>query len=443
MSTSATHASADRAAHGDPGPHWRVRFWSVFAGQAASLIGSALTQFVLLWWITDRTESVSALAIAGLVALLPQALLGPLGGTLADRWSRPAIMITADLVSAGCMSVLIGLFLTGSVELWHLYAMMFVRSAMQAFQQPAATASTAMLVPATFLGRAAGLNQSLTGIMTVAAAPLGAVAISLMPIGHALAIDVATAVLGVLPLLVFEIPQNRVTPHAGPNLWREFREGLDLVWGNPGLRRMYALLGAIVLIVMPSFTLVPLLVKEHFGGAAPQVALVESMGGMGMVAGGLLVAAVSPRRHVRWVLWGFAISCMTLAMTALVPSGYLPVAITMWAVSGVAYIAGNAPFTVLLQSIVPNHLQGRVLSLLATVMGLASPIGLALATPLGEWIGVRWLFVVLGLLGAIASLLGFTSPILRRLGHDPSCEGDEPAGGRAGVQARNGERRDH
>ncbi len=415
MMTPVTPALPDAAAHGDPGPGWQPRYWSVFTGQGLSLIGSALTQFVLLWWITDTTGSVSALATAGLVALLPQALLGPLGGTLADRWSRRAIMIGADLVSAACMAVLIALFLTGSVELWHLYAMMFIRSAMQAFQQPAATASTAMLVPASFLGRAAGLNQSLTGIMTVAAAPLGAVAISLMPIGYALAIDVVTAVLGIVPLMIFAIPQQRVASDAGPSLWREFREGLDLVWGNPVLRRMYGLLGAIVLIVMPSFTLVPLLVKEHFGGAAPQVALIESVGGIGMVAGGLLVAAISPRRHVLWVLCGFAISCLALALTALAPAQMFPIAVAMWAISGVTYIAGNAPFTALLQSIVPNHLQGRVLSLLATIMGLASPIGLAIATPLGELIGVRWLFVTLGLLGAIASLLGFFSPILREM----------------------------
>ena len=95
----------------DPGAGWEWRFWVIFGGQAASLIGSAMTQFVLIWWITDTTGSVSALALAGLVALLPQALLGPLGGTLADRYSRRLIMIVADLISALCMLVLIALFL--------------------------------------------------------------------------------------------------------------------------------------------------------------------------------------------------------------------------------------------------------------------------------------------------------------------------------------------
>lgn len=78
-------AAFRRASHADPQDGWRVRCWSVFTGQALSLIGSALTQFVLLWWITDTTGSISALATAGLVASLPHALLSRLGGTLSDR----------------------------------------------------------------------------------------------------------------------------------------------------------------------------------------------------------------------------------------------------------------------------------------------------------------------------------------------------------------------
>lgn len=117
-------------------------------------------------------------------------------------------MIAADVISALCMAVLIVLFLTERIELWHAYVMMFIRSAMQAFPNPPATASMAMLVPRDFL-RAAGLNQSLQSFTVVAAAPLGALAISVMPMGWALGIDVGTALLGIVPLLVFRIPQLR------------------------------------------------------------------------------------------------------------------------------------------------------------------------------------------------------------------------------------------
>ncbi|MBZ6383962.1 MFS transporter [Sphingomonas sanguinis] len=112
----------------DPGPGWQWRFWSIFAGQSLSLIGSAMTQFVLIWWITDTTGDLGALATAGLVALLPQALLGPVGGTLADRYSSRMLMIVSDLAAALCIMVLIALFLSGGIALWHIYLAMFVRS---------------------------------------------------------------------------------------------------------------------------------------------------------------------------------------------------------------------------------------------------------------------------------------------------------------------------
>ncbi len=396
----------------DPGPGWQWRFWSIFAGQSLSLIGSAMTQFVLIWWITDTTGDLGALATAGLAALLPQALLGPVGGTFADRYSRRMLMIVADLISAFCIVLLITLFLSGHIALWHIYLAMFVRSAATAFQMPAASASEAMLVPRHFLPRAAGLNQTLMGIVTVAAAPLGAIAIAVMPVGMALWIDVATALLGISPLLFYSIPQHHATTERA-GFWAEFREGASLVWQSPRLLRVYALLTATVLVVMPTFTLLPLLVKQHFGGGADQVALLESVGGAGMIVGGMMVAIIVPRRLMSWILWGFTLSCATMALTALMPPGMFPLAAIFWALSGLFFILGDAPFTALIQTTVPNRLQGRVLGLLGTMMGLAAPFGLLISAPLGGLIGVRWMFVLTGGLGTLVSLSAFLSSELR------------------------------
>ena len=117
-------------------------------------MGSSLTQFVLVWWITQKTGSPTALATAGIMAMLPAALFSPLGGVIADRLSRRMIMIIADAITAVCMLILVGLFATDSIQLWHLYTLMFVRATMQAFQQPASAASTMNLVPQDWLDRA-------------------------------------------------------------------------------------------------------------------------------------------------------------------------------------------------------------------------------------------------------------------------------------------------
>lgn len=399
---------------------WRLRFWSIWLGQALSLIGSALTQFVLLWWITLETGSTSALAIAGMMALLPQALLGPFGGALADRLSRRAIMIVADTISAACMLVLIWLFQSGQIELWHLYTMMFIRSSMQAFQAPAAAASTAMLVPGEWLGRVAGLNQVLQGVMTIAAAPLGALLLAFLPFQGALLVDVATALLGVVPLLFYAIPQPRRADAQRAGIWSDIAQGARVVLHNRGLLLLFGLVMLVVLTIMPTFTLTPLLVKDHFGGGVNEVAFMEGLAGLGIIAGGALIAAVPIfKRRIVTILVSFAISCATVALTALTPGSMLWLAALWWGLSGVTFSTGNAPLMALIQTQVPNELQGRVLSLLTTAMGLAAPLGLALAAPLGELIGVRGIFIAGGLVSAAICLGGFALPSLLRIEETP------------------------
>jgi MFS transporter, DHA3 family, macrolide efflux protein len=399
---------------------WQLRFWSIWIGQALSLIGSALTQFVLIWWMTLNAGSTSALAIAGMMALLPQALLGPLGGTLADRFSRRAIMITADSISAACMLVLVWLFQTEQVQLWHLYTMMFIRSSMQAFQAPAAAASTAMLVPEHWLNRVAGLNQMLQGVMTIAAAPLGALLLAFLPFQGALLVDVFTALLGIVPLLFFAIPQPERNDRQQTGVWTDFKSGIRVVLNNRGLLMLYGLVMLVVITIMPTFTLTPLLVKEHFGGGVNEVAFMEGLAGIGIIAGGLLITAVPLfKRKIVTILLSFAISCATVAFTALTPGSLLWVAALWWALSGVTFSTGNAPMMALLQTRVPNELQGRVISLLTTAMGLAGPLGLGLAALLGEVVGVRAIFIFGGLAATTICLLGFAVPALMRIEEEP------------------------
>jgi DHA3 family macrolide efflux protein-like MFS transporter len=403
-----------------PDSPWRLRFWSIWIGQALSLVGSALAQFVLIWWITTKVGSTSALALAGVVALLPQALLGPLGGTLADRFSRRALMIVSDTVTAACTLVLIWLFQTGQVQLWHLYAMMLIRSSMQAFQSPAAAASTAMLVPPDWLGRTAGLNQILQGVMAIAAAPLGALLLAFLPFQGALLVDVVTALLGVAPLLVFAIPQPPRGEERQGGLWADFVGGARVVLHNRGLLLLYGLVTLVTMTIMPTFILTPLMVRQHFGGGVNEVAFMEGLSGIGIIAGGALITVVPLfRRRIVAVLASFAVVCLMPTLVGLTPPSMLWLAAVWWALSGVTFSTGNAPLLALIQTLVPNQLQGRVIALLQTLMGLAAPLGLGLAAPLGDLIGVRGVFIVGGAVSALICLLGFASPSLLRIEETP------------------------
>jgi DHA3 family macrolide efflux protein-like MFS transporter len=402
----------------DANSNWKPRFFAIWLGQAFSLIGSSLTQFVLMWWITQTTGSASALATAGIMAMLPQALLGPIGGTIADRLPRRLIMITADSITALCMGVMIVLFATNSIQLWHIYTLMFIRSSMQAFQQPAAAASTAMLVPQEWLSRVAGMNQALFGVMTIAGAPLGAVALAVLPLQGALMIDVVTALIGITPLLIFAIPQVRQLPAEQLSVWGDFKAGVRYVSSRRGLVIMFGVLALVVFTVMPTFSLTPLLVKQHFNGGVNQVAFMEALAGIGIIAGGVLISVLNVTKHrIAVFLISFAISCFTVTLTALAPGNLLVLGAFWWFVSGVTFATGNAPMTAILQTTVPNQMQGRVLSLMNTTMGFAGPLGLLIGGPLGESIGVQGVFIIGGTLSALVCVLALFSRDLRNVEH--------------------------
>ena len=101
--------------------NWAPHFFTIWTGQAFSLFGSSLVQFALVWWLTKQTGSATVLATATLVALLPQIVLGPLAGALVDRWNRRIIMIVADTSIALATLLLIYLFATDLVQVWHIY----------------------------------------------------------------------------------------------------------------------------------------------------------------------------------------------------------------------------------------------------------------------------------------------------------------------------------
>ena len=394
---------------------WRLRFWSIFLGQALSLVGSAITQFVLLWWITDKTGSAAALATAGMAMLLPQAVLGPLGGVFADRLDRQIIMILTDLVSALCVLLLIMMFEYGNVELWQIYVLMATRSAMQAFQGPASMASVATLVPPDFVPRAAGFNQTVQGLSMVGAAPLGALLLSFVPVKYALGVDVLTAAIGISPLLFVTIPPVISTSSRHVRIWAQFRDGIQRIWSDRSLRGLYMLVTITTMFFMPLFTMIPLLVKSRYHGGPPQLALLESLTGVGMIIGGILVAVIAPKRKVPWVLGGMSLSCFLIAATAWLPPELFLVCGALWLIGASAFMLANASLMAVLQTVIAQDFQGRAISVLTTMNAVAAPVGLAIANPLGEFLGVSWLFFVFGLSGGFVMISGFLSGSVRRL----------------------------
>ncbi len=415
-------------------------FFLIWSGQAVSLLGSQLVQFSLIWWLTQTTGSATVLATAVLVSLLPQIFLGPLAGAIVDRWNRRLLMILADSLVALATVGLAVLFWTGLVQVWHVYALMLLRSAFGLFHWSAMQASTSLMVPKEHLSRIQGLNQVLMGVMNIGAAPLGALLLLWLPMQGILSIDIVTAAIAVICLFFVAIPQperhlSTQTGEGGTGLWRDVRDGLRYVWAWPGLMLIAGLATLINLLLNPTNALQPLLVTDHFHGQAFQLAWMELAWGVGVVAGGLTLSAWGGfRRRVITSLLGIVVLGVCMAVLGLIPSS------GFWLAVGVVFVVGftgpmiDGPLFAVLQTVVAPEMQGRVFMLVISMAKAISPIGLIVAGPLADKFGVRIWFLVGGVLTGLLGASALLIPAIMNIEQDPKRQ--EPASASGDIQVQ-------
>jgi DHA3 family macrolide efflux protein-like MFS transporter len=397
---------------------WAPRFFTIWTGQAFSLLGSQLVSFAVIWWLTKTTGSATILATASLVGLLPQVILGPFTGTLVDRWSRRITMIVADSLIALATVVLAILFAMGHVQIWQVYTLLFIRSVCGGFHWPAMQASTTLMVPKELFARIQGLNQMLQGGMSIASAPLGALLLAWIPMGWILMIDVFTAMLAVTPLFFFQIPQPErrdLQPEAQgkSSFWQDFRAGFRYVWGWPGLMLIGVMATVINFLLTPAFSLLPILVTRHFNGQAIQLATLESFSGIGFIVGGLILSAWGgfKRRVVTCLLGLIATGIGCLVMGLLPPTAFIFAVATLLYI-GIVNPIVNGPLMAAVQAAVAPEMQGRVFTLIGTMAAGMSPIGLIIAGPIADRLGVQTWFIIGGIVTGLMGIFGFFIPVI-------------------------------
>jgi DHA3 family macrolide efflux protein-like MFS transporter len=387
-------------------------FFIVWTGQAASLLGSSLVRFALIWWITETTGSAVMLSIAAAVAIVPNVLLSPIIGTLIDRWNRRLVMMFADGAIASATALLAILFALGLAEIEIIFGILFIRSIGDAFHRPAMIASTTLMVPERHYSRIAGLNNALRGAMGILAPPMGAIILSLMPMQTILAIDVATAILAIVPLFFIAIPQpeRKHESDTKPTMMQDLVAGLRFIWVWPGLLLLIGVYAMVHLLLAPSMVLMPLLVTDHFAGGALQLAGMQSAAGVGLVLGGLVLGVWGGFKR-RMITAMLALGGMGIGMLAigLTPENSFPIAVAGMFVVGFTLSFVTSLRLAILQASVPPEMQGRVITVALNGTSATDPLGLVIAAPLAEILGVRIWYVLCGLITIAMSAGSFFS----------------------------------
>lgn len=410
-------------------------FFILWTGQSLSLIGSQAVQFALIWWLTETSGSATILATATLLGLLPPIVLGPVIGALIDRWNRKTVMLAADGFVAVASLLLAWLFSTGIADIPHVLALLSLRALGAAFHSPAMTASTTLMVPEKHLTRIQGLNQSMQGLLTIVAAPLGAALLAIFSMTGVMMVDVGTALLAILPLLAIRVPRPTRSDGLGQSsVWAETAAGFRYLVRRRGQGTLIAMAALINALLVPAFSLLPLLVLQRLNGGAAQFGWLSSSFGVGLIVGGVTLGAWGGFRK-RIVTTLIAMTALGLAVTAV---GFTPASSFLWALVSMSCVGlivplVNGPVYAILQATIAPDYQGRIFALVASLAGAAAPLGLIAAAPVAEIVGVGVWYLAGGIACVAMGIAGFFAPALMGI-EDGAAEGvasmcvDAPSG---------------
>ena len=287
-------------------------FIIIWFGQLVSLLGTAMTRFALLIWAYEQTGKATTLALLGFFSFGLDLLLSPIAGVWIDRWDRRMVLLFADL-GAGLMTVtMLVLYMTGALQIWHLYVVQTLTGGFTAFQGPAYTAATTMLVPKSQYTRTSGMRSLASSASQVFAPTFAGVMLRLIGIGGVMLVDIATFLVAMITLLIMRIPHPTAmqADSAESQIWREIGFGFRYI------RRRHSLLGLIIIFMginffaaLTYFSILPAMILARSGRDELTLASVQAALGIGGVVGGLLVSTWGgPKRKIHSICAGTALS---------------------------------------------------------------------------------------------------------------------------------------
>jgi DHA3 family macrolide efflux protein-like MFS transporter len=380
--------------------NWKLNFFTIWSGQAVSLITSAILQMAIIFYLTEKTGSAMVLSIASLVGFLPYAVFGPAIGVLVDRFDRKKIMIGADLIIAAAGAVLAITDLYMELPVWMVMVVLFIRSLGTAFHTPALNAVTPLLVPAEQLTKCAGYSQSLQSISYIVSPAVAALLYSIWELNAIIAIDVIGAVIASLTVVFVKIPKLKIEQQSFKlNFIGEMKEGFTVLKDNKGLFALLLIGTLYMFVYMPINALYPLITMLYFNGTPMHISITEIAYATGMLAGGLILGLFGNYKK-RILLITVSIFMMGISLTIsglLSPSGFI-IFVVCCVIMGLSVPFYSGVQTALFQEKIKPEYLGRVFSLTGSIMSLAMPFGLILSGFFADRIGVNYWFLISGFL---------------------------------------------
>jgi MFS family permease len=386
-----------------------------FGGQSLSLAGTWITRIATSWLVYRLTGSALILGIVGFCGQIPTLFLAPVAGVFVDRWDRRRVLLVTQILSL-LQSLALGvLTLLGIITVAEVLALQVAQGIINAFDTPARQAFVVhMIEDRADLPNAIALNSSMVNGSRIVGPSVGGLIIAAVGEGWCFMIDAVSYIAVIASLLAMRIEPT--APSGRPaRISEELKIGFRYVTRFVPVRTLLLLLALVSIMGMPYTVLMPAIATRVLHGGANSLGFLMGATGVGALASALYLAS----RHTviglgraiaaAVITFGGGLIAFGLSRSFLLSLAILPVV-------GAAFMLALAGTNTIVQTIVEEHLRGRVMAFYAMAFLGTAPIGSLLAGVLADRIGAPATIRLGGaacVLGGIA--FAFRLPRLREL----------------------------
>lgn len=395
-------------------------FLRLWLGLSISYLGDQFTTIALLWFVLQLTGSGVAISLVLLCFQLPSMLMGPLLGTLLDRWQPRLVMGIDNCARALLIGAIPALSLLGVLQLWQIYVLALLAGALS----PATGAGVRVILPHLVvddeLPRANALSSTSLQFASLLGPALAGIVVTQIGGAFALLIDSVSFLL--MGFLVFSLPSiTRHTFDEASPVKPTWLSGFELFVRKKELLLLTSLSVIFFFSYGPLEAALPFYSERVLHAGAQGYGLLWTGFGVGALIGALFTSFVAARlragisQPLIAILWGgflcpmmifhsFPLALLCLALGACSWAPYLPIE------------------TSLLQRLIPPSMRGQVFGARLALTTAAAPLGTLIGGFLLQYLSPALVIGLSGIACILAGVVGFLSPTMRRLGAEPKID---------------------
>ncbi len=383
-------------------------FWF---GQMISMTGTWMQSIGQAWLVLTITHSAWQLGLVGALQFLPVLLFSIFGGVFADRWPKRRVLLFTQSAAMCQAFILWGLLATGTVQLWEIYVLAMMLGMTNCLDMPTRQAFVVEMVGREDLPNAVALNSSLLNLARIVGPGIGGLIIAISGVTALFLLNGLSFIAVLIGLAMIDIRQLRAqaVKHTKPGeqqkTWQSLREGLNYVRRTPSIRLVILVVGLISLFGINFNVVLPLFATDVLHAGPVGFGFLSSAFGLGSLISALWLAWGNVGPNIRRMLIATLVFCGLLAIFAISPS--YPLSLVLIATVGAAQIAFTTVANTTLQTVAPDHLRGRVMSVYLLFFAGSIPLGNLLVGWLSSLYGASIALLICAILSIIVAIAGW------------------------------------